>query len=327
MAYSGRSADSIRGRLIAITVELRAQPVACIQVLGLWQVSHQIGPLSDGLYRIEVSAGGLPWPEGAFQTATVTVAAAGGSGGLEVAHCPGDCNGDAVVSIDELTRGVGIVLGLDPFASANCPALDGAAIDGLIRAVAAALHGCPPPRVVDFSGFAELELFRGPGYGPLGSTMAASIRRQGDGTYLLKRSFLELGERGVDACVLESFLVDACYVSRVQPCRTLTAEEVDRVRAVAAAHTVLPGPVYGCGFEDPCLMTRVRWDDAVLGDDACSSLRMTDVDRERLVALLDSLGDGAEPPCPSGLCGPGGLRAVQRRQPGQRRRLRRRLQR
>jgi len=66
--------------------------------------------------------------------------------------CPGDCNGDAAVSIDELVRGVGIALGSTALDS--CPAFDGGAdgavsIDELIAAVNAALGGCeigPAPR-------------------------------------------------------------------------------------------------------------------------------------------------------------------------------------
>src|SRR5512144_569100 len=60
--------------------------------------------------------------------------------------CPGDCDADAAVSIDELVRGVGIALGSTDLDS--CPAFDSGAdgtvsIDELIAAVNAALNGCP----------------------------------------------------------------------------------------------------------------------------------------------------------------------------------------
>ena len=60
--------------------------------------------------------------------------------------CPGDCNADAAVSIDELVRGVGIALSSTDLDS--CPAFDSSAdgavsIDELIAAVNAALNGCP----------------------------------------------------------------------------------------------------------------------------------------------------------------------------------------
>lgn len=60
--------------------------------------------------------------------------------------CPGDCNGDGTVTIDELVGGVAIALGASPVA--DCAALDGDAngevrIDELLRAVTAALQHCP----------------------------------------------------------------------------------------------------------------------------------------------------------------------------------------
>ncbi|HSP96906.1 MAG TPA: hypothetical protein VL049_06630 [Candidatus Dormibacteraeota bacterium] len=60
--------------------------------------------------------------------------------------CPGDCNGDGVVRVDEMIVGVRIALGEGVVA--DCPAFDGngdgtVAIDELIRAVASTLNGCP----------------------------------------------------------------------------------------------------------------------------------------------------------------------------------------
>lgn len=63
--------------------------------------------------------------------------------------CPGDCNGDFMVSVDELVLGVDIVLGQRPLA--DCERLDAqnpdgeAAIDDAVAAVGAALSGCPQP--------------------------------------------------------------------------------------------------------------------------------------------------------------------------------------
>jgi hypothetical protein len=59
----------------------------------------------------------------------------------------GDCNQNAVVSIDELVRGVSIAL--ERQALANCPAFDTdgngrVSVDELVRAVNIALHGAPP---------------------------------------------------------------------------------------------------------------------------------------------------------------------------------------
>lgn len=62
------------------------------------------------------------------------------------AACPGDCNANGIVSVDELVRGVNIALG--NAALDSCPDLDGSGdgavrINELVSAVAAALDGCP----------------------------------------------------------------------------------------------------------------------------------------------------------------------------------------
>jgi len=68
------------------------------------------------------------------------------SSGEEPETCPGDCNGDATVTVDELVRGVNIALGAQPLA--NCPVFDrngsgSVEINELVQAVNAALNGCP----------------------------------------------------------------------------------------------------------------------------------------------------------------------------------------
>jgi len=62
------------------------------------------------------------------------------------AGCPGDCDGNGVVSTDELVRAVAIALGTAPLD--RCPATDAdrdsvVLVHELIAAVSAALHGCP----------------------------------------------------------------------------------------------------------------------------------------------------------------------------------------
>lgn len=70
-------------------------------------------------------------------------------------QCVGDCNGNGMVTVDELLTGVNIALGTVP--SSNCPAFDcssdcgpgpglgdPATVTCLIRAVNNALEGCPP---------------------------------------------------------------------------------------------------------------------------------------------------------------------------------------
>jgi hypothetical protein len=60
--------------------------------------------------------------------------------------CPGDCNGDGQVSVDEIVTGVGIALGNAPLSV--CPAFDlnhdgSVSVDEIIAAVNAALNRCP----------------------------------------------------------------------------------------------------------------------------------------------------------------------------------------
>jgi hypothetical protein len=63
-----------------------------------------------------------------------------------VAPCVGDCNGDGMVSINELIQAVGIALGNLPLSA--CPAVDAdgngtVAVNELVAAVGNALNGCP----------------------------------------------------------------------------------------------------------------------------------------------------------------------------------------
>jgi sugar lactone lactonase YvrE len=70
--------------------------------------------------------------------------------------CPGDCNGDRLVSVDELILGVNIALG--SAALSDCPAFDQVVTDGvvdvseLVTCVNAALDGCPVPIISSVAG-------------------------------------------------------------------------------------------------------------------------------------------------------------------------------
>lgn len=80
----------------------------------------------------------------ALVAATLVFAAAGAPSWA--AACPGDCDGDGEVTVDELVRGVAIALGLEELA--GCPAFDiggdeAVTVDEILQAVNAALVGCP----------------------------------------------------------------------------------------------------------------------------------------------------------------------------------------
>jgi sugar lactone lactonase YvrE len=71
------------------------------------------------------------------------------------AACCGDCNGDGEVMVDEVMRGVNIVLGSAPLD--QCPEYDvtgtgDISVAELVRAVKAALHGCPAQIISTIAG-------------------------------------------------------------------------------------------------------------------------------------------------------------------------------
>mgnify|MGYP002262591852 CR=1 FL=1 len=62
------------------------------------------------------------------------------------ALCVGDCNGDGMVAVYELVKGVNITLGILPLS--ECGAMDSngdvtVTVDELVTAVTRALDGCP----------------------------------------------------------------------------------------------------------------------------------------------------------------------------------------
>ncbi len=223
--------------------------------------------------------------------------------------CPGDCDGDGVVSVNELISGVRIVLNEAP--STSCPGLRRSGIAGLIDAVGHALSGCPIATVERFGEFQRFDLLRGPGFGfcPLeGSVLAATILHEADGSYTFTSTVAEPGEPHSPVCLGGENVGTRCTFGVVQPCRTLTADEVARVRAGFDAVTVQPGPTHGCGFADPCLVGDLRWDDTRLNDSHCASRRLARSEIDRIAEVLDALGAGPERDCPAGLCGPGNRR-------------------
>lgn len=83
--------------------------------------------------------------------------------------CPGDCNGDQQVSIDEVIRGVKIALGDDPMTA--CEEFDQQPVDQdvtvneLLMSVTAVLQGCPRPVISTFMG-TDLAGYNGDGQAP-----------------------------------------------------------------------------------------------------------------------------------------------------------------
>ena len=100
---------------------------------GVCGAERDCPPFSTGCYPLEV-------PRAALHA-------------TQAVPCPGDCNGDGTVGVDELVRGVGMVLGeydcsacAVAFCNADCgpgPSACRPRIDCLVRAVRRALDGCP----------------------------------------------------------------------------------------------------------------------------------------------------------------------------------------
>jgi hypothetical protein len=81
------------------------------------------------------------------RTATWTFGPEGSPTPLPPDVCGGDCNGDRVVTVDELLRGINIVLGR--YTLLQCVVFDVTAnghvsVDELVLGVENSLHGCPP---------------------------------------------------------------------------------------------------------------------------------------------------------------------------------------
>jgi hypothetical protein len=161
-------------------VEIHPPISSTCQIAERLAETHQVGgrPLEPGLISIAIFARNLivaPLGDGALASCGVHVLPGVGSGtaaaltpdfaGLgdsdgaelpvigvggeivigELAPCVGDCSGNRVVTVDEIIRGVRIVLGELPLS--NCPAFDSGSgtvgIADLIAAVNNVLFGCP----------------------------------------------------------------------------------------------------------------------------------------------------------------------------------------
>ena len=125
----------------------------------------------------------------------------------------------------------------------------------------------------------------------------ARIDRRGD-TYVLERSIVDTGTPGVDDCLSES----PCLIARAVPCRTLTADEIQRVRTAFAQITVWTAADSFClvGVADPCLVRTAQWDNLQTSDAICvTGPRLDDEESARITTLVESLGDGPEIACDS----------------------------
>ena len=102
-----------------------------------WEAGNTLGGVLF-LASCVVSVGGMGVARGVRAQGPIQIAAAGG--------CPGDCNGDGAVTVNELIRGVNIALGAAPLEACRELDADGngeVTINELITAVNAVLTSCP----------------------------------------------------------------------------------------------------------------------------------------------------------------------------------------
>jgi hypothetical protein len=146
---SGRVAefpDGCEGATPGLTVVLEPLGWTAQTALGGGDFAFEGVPPGD--YTLRVPTGCNPfgcWPQQAIHVGNEDVSVALCPVRQTVA-CPGDCDGNRTVAIDELVIAVGKSLGEVPLT--DCPSVDAngdgdVRIDELIDAVVAALHGCP----------------------------------------------------------------------------------------------------------------------------------------------------------------------------------------
>lgn len=222
------------------------------------------------------------------------------SGAAVFGHCIGDCLSDGRVTINEIILGVRIALG--DAAPEDCDEGGpgpGFGINGLVTAVLNALEGCTNLR--DLSGFDQFSYALNPAFGfcpSVGAVHDARIDRRGD-TYVLERSIVDVGTPGVDECLPAYLTGRPCLIARAVPCRTLTVDEIQRVRTAFAQITVWTAADSFCltGFVDPCLVRAAQWDDLQTSDFACVGSRLDYAQGARITTVVESLGDGPETAC------------------------------
>ncbi|MEO8604901.1 MAG: hypothetical protein ABI629_20205, partial [bacterium] len=127
---------------------VRLDPLGWTTITDHFAGSFTFGGVPPGDYRIAVvdacSADGC-YDDQAVHVADADVDVAFCLGTPDPVPCAGDCEGDRVVDITDLVRGVQIVLGVDDLVA--CPAMDangdGAlTVDELVHAINNALSGC-----------------------------------------------------------------------------------------------------------------------------------------------------------------------------------------
>jgi hypothetical protein len=108
--------------------------------------------------------------------------------------------------------------------------------------------------------------------------------------FLLDAKVFVAGAEGDPDCIPE--VTTSCVREITLPSRTLTADELARVRtafsAIVREQQQSPDCKRGVSF-DPCLINELRWDNSAITDFACGEPRLLPDQMAALVALFDSL--------------------------------------
>jgi hypothetical protein len=247
------------------------------------------------------AAGCAVWLVATLSAVAGPSAAQTGSGGGFVVEgqCLGDCDGDRVVDVAELLRGVRIALGEAP--RSLCPAGGvGASVFELVGSVRNALLGCETVR--NFSDFTSFSYRQESALGfcpEVDSILSASLVRNDQGALL---TVTRVGERPPGCDEYDP----GCVREQPATCRQLSIEAlapaVDAFAAVTTYHS--QDPVCLQTIYDPCVIRVAQWDDESFDDYPHNERRLPDNEMARLAALLDVLEAEGAAPC-------GGVRAAE----------------
>ncbi len=227
--------------------------------------------------------------------------------------CQGDCNLSGQVSIDDLITAVHVALGDGD--AASCPGSDASTIDALIRAVRAALDGCPRGHTYDLRDFTHFAFQRQSGLGdcwPVDTLYGASLERPNPSTVTFAARRLVAGDPNLDECLPDNGGNGApCVAIRDRGSVPLSDEEVARLDAVLARVPIHDDadPVCRDVIYEACLIDYFDWSEPFVSaqDYICSeSQRLAAADAQAIIEVLDGLvGFG---PCGEGdVCGDGHL--------------------
>ncbi len=155
---------------------------------------------------------------------------------------------------------------------------------------------CPVPRAThDFSDFRIFRFERQSAFGfcpEVGSVVNVDVERQSDGQYHLQLMVAGERPRGDPECVLPFPADDpTCTVRDPRPDRSLTTDEVDRLRAAFAAIEIaeVRHPHCAVGHFDPCVITELAWDDVEAQDWECNAPRVSTTTTSMLIDVLTTL--------------------------------------